>query len=110
MRTMVVAGGAGRSSESAAAGPGCDGAAAGSSWLPAGSCRDVRGVRLACAHVGGARLVRCVRVAGAGRGEVLPLAVWRPGRRWAGSRRAVGITQPGLHDRAGGTAALALPV
>src|SRR5215467_9449481 len=33
-------------------------------------------VRLALPHVRGAWLVRCVRVAGACRGEVLPLAVW----------------------------------
>jgi hypothetical protein len=37
-------------------------------------------VRLACSHVCGAWLVWCVRVAGACRGEVVPLAVWR--RRW----------------------------
>jgi hypothetical protein len=36
-------------------------------------------VRLAWPGVCGAWLVWCVRVAGAGRGEVLPLAVWRRG-------------------------------
>lgn len=48
---------------------------------PRSNCRgDVRPVRLAWPHVCGAWLVPCVRVAGACRGEVLPLAVWRPGR------------------------------
>jgi len=37
-------------------------------------------VRLAWPRVCRAWLVRCVRVAGACRGEILPLAVWRP--RW----------------------------
>jgi hypothetical protein len=40
-------------------------------WCPAAG--------LAWPGVCGAWLVRCVRVAGACRGEVLPLAVWRPG-------------------------------